>query len=203
MVQAKKEEVKREVENAALKIFSQKSYLDTKMSDIAKEANVSVGNIYTYFKNKEDLFYSVVPERLMIFLKEYLVESVHTYNKNYLNNKQNKDYDFLTEDHINMVIKYRMQLLIIFEKSKGTRYENAKEDLINSIVVAKRTYLRKDHKRYNLCVEESVRLMKIIINSLINMVLDVLKEDMSEESRITIFKALNIYRLYGINGLNE
>ncbi|MTK14001.1 MAG: TetR/AcrR family transcriptional regulator, partial [Clostridiaceae bacterium] len=31
----------------------------------------------------------------------------------------------------------------------------------------------------------------------------VLKEEMSEESRITIFKALNIYRLYGINGLNE
>ncbi len=35
------------------------------------------------------------------------------------------------------------------------------------------------------------------------MVLDVLKEDMSESDRKSIFRALNVYRLYGITGLNE
>ncbi|WP_243150442.1 TetR family transcriptional regulator [Clostridium sporogenes] len=37
------------------------------MNRIAKTANISVGNIYICFKNKKDLFYSVVPGKLMIF----------------------------------------------------------------------------------------------------------------------------------------
>ncbi len=36
MAQIKKDEIKKDVENAALKIFSQEGYLDTKMSHIAK-----------------------------------------------------------------------------------------------------------------------------------------------------------------------
>lgn len=203
MVQAKKDEIKKDVEAAALKIFSEKGYLDTKMSDIAQEANISVGNIYTYFKNKEDLFYSIVPDRLMFFLRDYLVESVHIYNKNCLNKLEIDNDNFLTEECMNMLINYRMHLIIIFQKSKGTRYEKAKEELIDLLLEAKRMYLRNDHKRYNLCVEDSIKLMRIIINSLINMVLDLLKEEISENSRKTIFKALNVYRLYGITGLNE
>ncbi|WP_340018148.1 TetR/AcrR family transcriptional regulator [Paenibacillus sp. FSL H3-0457] len=35
------------------------------MSDIADEINISVVNIYTYFKNKKELFYAVVPPDLV------------------------------------------------------------------------------------------------------------------------------------------
>ncbi|WFR65011.1 TetR/AcrR family transcriptional regulator [Paenibacillus amylolyticus] len=54
MVQAKKDEVRKEIEYAALKVFFEKGYVDAKMSDIADEINISVGNIYTYFKNKKN-----------------------------------------------------------------------------------------------------------------------------------------------------
>jgi AcrR family transcriptional regulator len=48
--------------DAALKVFSQKGYSETRMADIAKEANMSYGLIYHYFENKEKLFYAIVED---------------------------------------------------------------------------------------------------------------------------------------------
>lgn len=48
--------------DAALKVFSQKGFSDTRMADIAKEANMSYGLIYHYFENKEKLFDAIVED---------------------------------------------------------------------------------------------------------------------------------------------
>jgi AcrR family transcriptional regulator len=45
-----------EILQAALKLFSQKGYHQTSINEIAKEAQFSVGSLYGFFKNKEDLF---------------------------------------------------------------------------------------------------------------------------------------------------
>ncbi len=41
---------------AALKVIKQKGFHKARMSDIAKEADISYGLVYHYFKSKEDLF---------------------------------------------------------------------------------------------------------------------------------------------------
>ena len=40
---------------AAIKVFAQKGYVNTTMSDIAIHAKVGIGTLYNYFKNKDDL----------------------------------------------------------------------------------------------------------------------------------------------------
>ncbi|MFJ7929079.1 TetR/AcrR family transcriptional regulator [Peribacillus sp. NPDC096448] len=46
--------------DAALVIFSKKGYSASTTKDIAKEANVTDGLIYHYFKSKEDLLWAVI-----------------------------------------------------------------------------------------------------------------------------------------------
>jgi AcrR family transcriptional regulator len=46
--------------DAATKIFAEKGYQYATISDIAKEAGISTGLLYSYFKNKLDLLLSVV-----------------------------------------------------------------------------------------------------------------------------------------------
>ena len=46
--------------NAAVKIFAEKGYQYATIAEIAKEAGVSTGLVYSYFKNKLDLLLSVV-----------------------------------------------------------------------------------------------------------------------------------------------
>lgn len=44
---------------AAKRVFSQKGFNKTTMEDIAKEAELSPGTLYLYFKNKDELFSSL------------------------------------------------------------------------------------------------------------------------------------------------
>ena len=46
--------------DAASKVFTRDGYVDARMSDVAVEAGLSLGGLYRYFDNKEDLFGTVI-----------------------------------------------------------------------------------------------------------------------------------------------
>jgi AcrR family transcriptional regulator len=55
-----REESKGNILNVALKLFSSKGYFNTSVRQIAKEAKVSDGLLYNYFKSKEELALAVL-----------------------------------------------------------------------------------------------------------------------------------------------
>lgn len=56
----KKEQRKQLIIFKALELFSRKGYSDTKIGDIAKAANMSVGLMFHYFESKEQLYEELV-----------------------------------------------------------------------------------------------------------------------------------------------
>ncbi len=52
-----------EVRTAAERVFSEKGFGATKMTDIAAEAGVGVGTLYNYFANKQEIFEAIFTER--------------------------------------------------------------------------------------------------------------------------------------------
>ncbi len=54
------EKTKSKLISSAKKIFSEKGYYDTKVSDIVKEAGVAQGTFYLYFKSKEEIFKEII-----------------------------------------------------------------------------------------------------------------------------------------------
>lgn len=86
-------ESKKRIMNAAMDLFSRHGYAKANIREIAKAARISVGGVYLYFKNKEELYKSLIndlmremgakvetaveqnqsaAEALSIFLKLYL-----------------------------------------------------------------------------------------------------------------------------------
>jgi AcrR family transcriptional regulator len=55
-----KESRKAEIINAAIEVFSQKGYHNAKVTDITRNAGISIGTFYIHFQNKRDLFIEVV-----------------------------------------------------------------------------------------------------------------------------------------------
>lgn len=53
---------KEEIIKAAAKLFSQKSYHDVTMDDIAEKVGVAKGTIYLYFDSKENLYLEIMEE---------------------------------------------------------------------------------------------------------------------------------------------
>ncbi len=44
---------------AAIKVFAQNGFFNSKVADVAKEAGVADGTVYLYFKNKDDILVSI------------------------------------------------------------------------------------------------------------------------------------------------
>jgi len=55
-------EKKKIIIDAALKIFSKKGYTRARMNDIAKEAGMSYGSLYHYYKSKDAIFETIVED---------------------------------------------------------------------------------------------------------------------------------------------
>jgi len=53
---------------AATKVFAQKGFYQSKISEIAKEAGVADGTIYIYFENKDDILISLFEEQMQAVL---------------------------------------------------------------------------------------------------------------------------------------
>lgn len=51
-----KEAKKQEIVQAAITVFAQRGFANTKIADIARAANIGKGTIYEYFKNKSEIF---------------------------------------------------------------------------------------------------------------------------------------------------
>jgi TetR/AcrR family transcriptional regulator, fatty acid metabolism regulator protein len=60
--------------HAAIRVFSEKGFYNSRVSEIAKEADVADGTIYLYFKNKDDILISLFEEEFGKFVQNMQVE---------------------------------------------------------------------------------------------------------------------------------
>ena len=111
-------ETKQKLINSAVKLFSQKGYFNTKVSDIVKDAGVAQGTFYLYFKSKEDIFLEIV--YLIVSQIETLLEKYTSINLI----EEEKIYNFGKET-FQLLYKYKeigniffFQLLCVDEKFK-------------------------------------------------------------------------------------
>lgn len=59
---------------AAVKVFARNGFYNSKVSEIAKEAQVADGTIYLYFKNKDDVLISIFEQSMDEFTSTVLKE---------------------------------------------------------------------------------------------------------------------------------
>jgi len=67
---------KHRILRAAIKMFAEKGYTGATISEVASLANVADGTVYEYFKNKEDLLFTIPEERF----KDHLNEMEEAFN---------------------------------------------------------------------------------------------------------------------------
>ncbi|WPD23861.1 MAG: TetR/AcrR family transcriptional regulator [Candidatus Electrothrix aestuarii] len=58
-----KQRQRRDMLDAAMKLFAEKGYHNASMQEIAEHAEFAVGTLYKFFKNKEDMYKALVTEQ--------------------------------------------------------------------------------------------------------------------------------------------
>jgi AcrR family transcriptional regulator len=129
MVQVLKDDVKQRIYDAAVAEFYEKDYQTATIRSIAKRAKVPLGLVYSYFKNKEDLFKAVVEPVMtavdnIMRLEESKAETEPEDLFEHLKNQ--------TNSIIGLFERYQ-SLIILIDQSKDTPYQSFKGDLIRRI----------------------------------------------------------------------
>lgn len=127
MAQVLKEEIKNKIYQMTIEEFYHHDYQSATLRNVARNAEIPVGLIYSYYKNKADLFDSIVcpvyaAVKNMLTVKEPTTAS---YDR-----QQNFHVQVEMPFLLKMLQSNRKQLIILIDKSKGTVYENTKEEFI-------------------------------------------------------------------------
>lgn len=123
MPQVLKQEYRDLILNAALDEFFNNGYNNASMRKISQNANMTVGNLYHYYKDKEDLFSALVSDTIValnqtiIPLIEFPIE-VDAYLKANRNEYFNAQIKLMSKDLVQIFIKRKKELLILFRYAK-------------------------------------------------------------------------------------
>lgn len=69
---------KEKVMNSARSLFSKKGYTATSISDIIKMSNVSKGNLYYHYENKESIFINLIKQDTDVFIRKWKRQELHS-----------------------------------------------------------------------------------------------------------------------------
>ena len=114
--------------------FMEKGYAAASLRNICKKANVTTGALYFFFKDKEDLFTSLVDRPLHMLFE--MID--HYYNKGLVSEEVmrealNGDYEediIISRAVIGFLYQYYDEFMLLIQKSQGSKYENWMDEFI-------------------------------------------------------------------------
>ncbi|MDF2989113.1 MAG: transcriptional regulator [Eubacterium sp.] len=131
-----KEEVKEKILASAIVKFKEQGYAGASMRQIASSAGVSLGNVYRYFENKDALFNAIVEpvyKSYIAFIHDIdnlIADDVNTLKEDPSDTSNIAEINEIKDKLLEICEEHYTELLIILDKSAGTKYEDAKQALI-------------------------------------------------------------------------
>ncbi len=191
LMQYLKDEVRNSIAVAALKEFKELGYEGASIRNIAKRANTSVGNIYKYFKSKEDLYENLIGS---VYYK--LMDYINQFHKVEINDKAEEIFYGLMEKIMEIFNDNSTEIAILLNKSNGSKYENCKSTFVDFI-----TRIVAETVNYEMSLQgrrlKDNFIIYLISNSLVESISIILeeREDGAEVRRLI----LNIIDIFYMN----
>ena len=125
MAQVLKDSVRNSIYSSAVNEMYKNGYKDATMKKIAGGAGIPAGLIYSYFKNKAELFHEIVRP---------VVSALQNMNSEELTDDPEKNlYEIELPIWLNCIERYNRQMVILIDKSSGSGFESFKEDCISEV----------------------------------------------------------------------
>jgi len=190
-MQVLKDEARQKIMDVALREFREKGFENASMRRIAKKAGMTVGNLYRYFKHKDELFSTVVnPAYLEVIklIKESMVYT-ETFDHGYVDN--------ITRRLLDICGKYKDGILILFEGSSGTKFGGVREEVVSLIENFLKDLLTPKLLKNNITIEDPI-LFHLISQGFIDGVI-MLAKHQDDEERLS--RAVSQFIAFYFNGI--
>ncbi len=131
-MQVLKEEVRNAIVLAAYEEFRQSGYSEASMRRIAAAAGMTSGNIYRYFRNKEDLFDAIVGPlyaEYSRYAQEYLRMADAIMTSGWDTQARTSFFDRVKMTLVGLLKASGPSLLLLLCRSEGSKYESIRSEL--------------------------------------------------------------------------
>ncbi len=183
-------ELDKPIIEAAKTEFLLNGFQAASIGNIAKRAGVTTGAIYTRYKGKDELFYSLLEE----FLKVLDKESKNN-RKSYMKYCIEKDLDkFLNSiekeiaGYIDILFEYYAECKLLLCKSKGSSVETLLDEMMKNKVSETKTFIKK-----NIASDISkikLDLVELLIKEQFNAYIFIIEKGYGKDETIEYIKML-------------
>lgn len=185
-MQVKKEELRTDIIEAAKNEFLNRGYESASMRQIAKKAHTTLGNLYNYFTNKEELLGAVLDptiKSLNKLVEVHLSEEIQVHSLDEVDEAINQFGDFFDESDFKYFMDER--IIILFDL-KSTIYKEKRDWFL---------FKFKQHMAWHLNIDDfESPYIDIITNMFIDCIRHVLDKhqdlEMQKKEFLKVFKML-------------
>jgi AcrR family transcriptional regulator len=141
-MQVLKEEVRQRIIKSARREFKKCGFEKASMRSIASSANMTVGNLYRYYKNKEDLYGAIIGS---------LFDEIKTLKSNMPEEPETR-LNYLLDSFKELQKDHRSEWLTLFGGSTGTKYQKIADDIHGILRDTVMDVLKKNGRRPDIAV---------------------------------------------------
>ncbi len=199
MPQIQKEAVRNKIIDKAMLLFAQKGYDETSMADVAKIAGISVGNLYRYFKGKEDILNEIITSSFIANMrKEIFTKLTAGKSDTLFEQSQNNEYLDYSMHFYQSIITNRLKFIVLIKCTKSEKSNLFRKDFFEYWVQTFLNQFVQEDKK------EALRpTVTLLFNGLIGLYLDILNKDADEETYLRELKQVTKYHIFGLASIVE
>jgi len=136
MAQRPKAEVREAILKAAAEAFAEGGFERAALGDIVARAGTSIGNLYKYFANKDELFAEFIPRGFTTDLTNRVRAQVEALRAepNVLALDDEHPYRRASEDLLAFTIAHREQVVFLLLRAQGTKHERFAGEVVRLLV---------------------------------------------------------------------
>lgn len=182
-MQTRKVEISAKILKAATELFLEKGFLGTSMREIAGRCGIVVGNIYNYYRDKDELFKVIVSsatgamEAIALSHKEYKLNYLEAFG-------ESGDVSVVVEEYLTLIENFRTPLVILLLRANGSAMENFPSDFAREHISGVRDSVVELSRLYpdmNIVTDVPDFVIYMSIIRVFTMIEELLKNELPEE----------------------
>ena len=176
-MQVKKSGIRELIHEAAKREFLELGFEKASLRQIAARAGVTKGNIYTYFKNKDELFSSIV-EPAAALIRDYMNddEYIPDYGNDPVSSEKLSSETY--RRFVRGLSRYRDELKLLLFSSAGSGYTGFREDVYRLYTESCRDFFRQ---WFALNPDKEINVSDMLLHSFASLYLSFIEEIMIHE----------------------
>lgn len=190
-MQILKPEIREKILACSMELFYKHGFEKTAMRQIASGIDMSVSNLYKYFRNKEVLYDELVSSFHTRYLTGYKAFLAHSEGHAFDGNAE----AMLAGGLFESIKGHTREFVLLMEKSRGTKYENFANEITEALV---------EHIAQDVAIDQSKKLMvEVFVRNLFKGMTEIARNHKNDALTKSNVLLLAQYHIRGISILYQ